>query len=181
MRKGLPFRLSDYLELVDGGGRIIRDETEETGHPQMKKLNVNFTHLRPDILYSLQSHFPLLCNQRNRKHTHERRTVMKDTIIIPMLVIITAFLSRPVTVSAADSWQEKMLFNPTPAQLETEQTRARIMIYHGLKDVQVGLAMDEQFDRIEHMMFTGTVVTNSQGEVLIDEETGETKVEDDDC
>ena len=106
---------------------------------------------------------------------------MKDTIIIPMLVIITAFLSRPVTVSAADSWQEKMLFNPTPAQLETEQTRARIMIYHGLKDVQVGLAMDEQFDRIEHMMFTGTVVTNSQNEVLIDEETGETKVENDDC
>ena len=26
MRKGLPFRLSDYLELVDGGGRIIRDD-----------------------------------------------------------------------------------------------------------------------------------------------------------
>lgn len=147
----------------------------------MKKLNVNFTHFPPDIVYSLQSHFPLLCNQRNRKQTHERRTDMKDTIIIPILVIITAFLSRPVTVSAADSWQEKMLFNPSPAQLETEQKRARIMIYHGLKDMQVTSAMDDQFDRIEHMMFTGTVVTDSRGETLIDEETGETKVEDDGC
>ena len=106
---------------------------------------------------------------------------MKDTIIIPMLVIITAFLSRPVTVSAADSWQEKMLYNPTPAQLEMEQTRSRIMIYHGLKDVQVTSAMDDQFDRIEHMMFTGTVVTDSRGDVLIDEETGEPKAEDDGC
>ena len=106
---------------------------------------------------------------------------MKDTIIIPMLVIITAFLARPVTVSAADSWQEKMLFNPTPAQLEMEQTRSRIMIYHGLKDMQVTTAMDDQFDRIEHMMFTGTMATDNQGEVLIDEETGEPKVEDDGC
>ena len=106
---------------------------------------------------------------------------MKDTIIIPMLVIITAFLSSPVTVSAADSWQEKMLFDPTPAQLETEKKRARIMIYHGLKDVQVTSAMEDQFDRIEHMMFTGTVVTDSRGETLIDEETGEATVEDDGC
>ena len=106
---------------------------------------------------------------------------MKDTIIIPMLVIITALLSRPVTVSAADSWQVKMLFDPTPTQLEMEQTRSRIMIYHGLKDVEVTSAMDDQFDRIEHMMFTGTVATDSRGEALIDEETGEPVVEDDGC
>ena len=106
---------------------------------------------------------------------------MKDTNIIPMLVIIAAMLIRPVTVSAGDSWQVKMLFDPTPAQLEMEQTRSRIMIYHGLKDVEVTSAMDGQFDRIEHMMFTGTVATDSQGKVLIDEETGEPVVEDDGC
>ena len=106
---------------------------------------------------------------------------MNDTVIIPMLVIIATILLRPATVSAADSWQVKMLIDPTPAQLEMEQSRSRIMIYHGLKDVQVTSAMDDQFDRIEHMMFTGTVVTDSQGEILIDEETGEPKVEDDDC
>ena len=147
----------------------------------MKKLNVNFAHFPPDILYRIQGRFPLLCNQRNRIQTHKRRAAMKDTIIIPTLVVIAAFLSRPVTVSAADSWQEKLLFNPTPAQLETEQKRDRIMIYHGLKDVQVTSAMEDQFDRIEHMMFTGTVVTDSRGETLIDEETGETVVEDDGC
>ena len=106
---------------------------------------------------------------------------MKDTIIVPMLVIIAAMLIRPVTASAADSWQIKMLFDPTPNQLEMEQMRSRIMIYHGLKDVEVTSAMDDQFDRIEHMMFTGTVATDSRGEALIDEETGEPVVEDDGC
>ncbi len=74
-----------------------------------------------------------------------------------------------------------MLFNPTPAQLDVEQSRDRIMIYHGLKDVQIAEVMEQQFDRIEHMMFTGTVVTDDHGEPVIDAETGEEKVEDDGC
>ena len=82
---------------------------------------------------------------------------MKDAIVITALVMLAIIIAHPA-VAAADSWQERMLFNPSPAQLEMERSRNRIMIYEGLKDVQVAEAMDSQFDRIEHMMFTGTVV-----------------------
>ena len=58
-------------------------------------LNVNIAHFPPVVVHSIPDHFPLLCNHRNRKQTHERRAVMKDTVIIPMLVITTAILSRP--------------------------------------------------------------------------------------
>jgi len=105
---------------------------------------------------------------------------MKDIIVISTLVMLAVIVTHPAAASA-DSWQDKLLFSPTPAQLEMEESRDRIMIYEGLKDVQVAEAMDSQFDRIEHMMFTGTVVTDDQGEVLIDEETGNAMVEDDGC
>jgi hypothetical protein len=83
--------------------------------------------------------------------------------------------------TAADTWQEKILFNPTPEQIEMENERQRIMIYNGLKDVQVEQAMEHQFDRVEHMMFTGTVITDSNGEVEVDPDTGKALVEDDGC
>lgn len=81
---------------------------------------------------------------------------------------------------AGDSWQEKMLFNPSASQLELEK-RGRIMIYDGLKDIQIAQAMDTQFDRIQSMMFVRTVATDSGGEILRDKETGNVVVENDGC
>jgi hypothetical protein len=104
---------------------------------------------------------------------------MKYTITISGLMIAAAMLSRPVT--AADSWQEKMLFNPSPAQLQVENERQRIMIYEGLTDMQVANAMEQQFGRVEHMMFTGTVITDDRGDAVIDPESGEPMVENDGC
>ena len=92
---------------------------------------------------------------------------------------LMVMLSAPL--QAADSWQERMLFEPTSSQLELEQNRDRVMIYHGLTDVQVARAMDQQFQRIQNMMFTGTVITDEQGEAVIDQDTGEPQVEDDGC
>ena len=106
---------------------------------------------------------------------------MKHTIITTALIALAILLSRPSSADPADSWQEKLLFNPTPAQLQVEETRHRIMIYGGFSDVQVTQAMEEQFDRIEHMMFTGTIITDSQGETIVDPDTGEARVEDDGC
>jgi hypothetical protein len=96
--------------------------------------------------------------------------------VFPAVLILG--VSGPV--EAQDSWQEKMLFTPSPSQLELEK-RGRIMIYDGLKDTQVSRAMDAQFDRIESMMFVRTVATDARGEVLRDKETDEVVVEDDGC
>ena len=106
---------------------------------------------------------------------------MKNTSILSALVFAAAALSQPAMTVAADSWQEKILFSPSPAQIEMEDSRHRIMIYHGLKDTQINQVMNQQFDRIEHMMFTGTVVTDVNGEEIFDPATGLAMVEDDGC
>ncbi|MDX1696781.1 MAG: hypothetical protein R3308_00755 [Thiohalobacterales bacterium] len=105
---------------------------------------------------------------------------MKEVIVISTLLMLAIIIAHPASASA-DSWQERMLFSPSPAQLSMERSRGRVMIYEGLKDVQVAEAMDSQFDRIEHMMFTGTVVTDDRGEVLLNKDTGQPVIEEDGC
>ena len=41
--------------------------------------------------------------------------------------------------------------------------------------------MDQQFDRMEAMMFVRTKVTDTDGEIMTDPESGEWIVEDDGC
>jgi len=62
------------------------------------------------------------------------------------------------------AWQLQLLFEPRASQQKSEQ-RGRIFIYSDLKDSVVEQAMDDQFDRIEHMMFVRTVSTSADGEV----------------
>ena len=93
------------------------------------------------------------------------------------VILLLGFL---VSAEARDNWQEQMLFNPSANQLKLEKD-GRIIIYDGLKDTQVSQAMDTQFDRVQSMMFVRTVATDSEGEIMVDEETGEEIVEDDGC
>jgi hypothetical protein len=81
---------------------------------------------------------------------------------------------------AIDQWQYNRLFNPSPADREAEK-RGTIVIYDGLTDVTVNRALDQHFDRIQNMMFTRTVITNENGEPLVDPITGDKVVEDDGC
>lgn len=78
------------------------------------------------------------------------------------------------------SWQERMPFEPNPHQLELE-ARGWVMIYRGLTDSQVEEAPGRQFERIEHMMFTGTIITDETGSAVEDGHRGEVVVEDDGC
>ena len=78
------------------------------------------------------------------------------------------------------SWQMKRLFKPTPADLKRE-TRGSVMIYDGLTDQAVTRALDEQFDRVDSMMFTRIVVTDAAGVPQRDATTGEIITEDDGC
>jgi len=109
---------------------------------------------------------------------------MKNTLthtLLP-LVQVTGIITLLCAAgpAAAGDWQEKLLLNPPDSQLNLEQ-RGRIMIYDGLTDKQIAMAMDTQFDRIESMMFVRTIVTNDEGNAMHDNETGQVIVEDDGC
>jgi hypothetical protein len=74
----------------------------------------------------------------------------------------------------------RRLLQPTEAELRQE-AEGRIYIYDGLRDIDVEGAMDEQYQRIENMMFIRQKKTDQQGEPLKDPTTGEVEVEDDGC
>ncbi len=76
--------------------------------------------------------------------------------------------------------EQRRLFEPTPAELQAERA-GRIYIYDGVRDVDVARALDEEFDRVESMMFIRTRVTDDAGEVKKDAKTGEVYVQDDGC
>jgi hypothetical protein len=86
-------------------------------------------------------------------------------------------LARPLAQApdANDGFQYNVLFNPSPAQLKAED-RGQVMIYDGLDNAVVERALDEQFGRIEHMMFVRTRQSSSD-----DDDDGEGYVEDDGC
>ena len=78
-----------------------------------------------------------------------------------------------------DTIQLKNLFVPSQSQLHRE-TKGHIYINDGLTDRLVNQAMDEQFNRIENMMFVGTIVTKEQGKPAVDDQ-GLVIAEDDGC
>ncbi len=88
----------------------------------------------------------------------------------------------PASGSAADvaAIDHRRLFHPTPTERAAE-ARGRIYIYDGLRDVDVQRALDEEFDRVENMMFIRTRKTEPDGELRRDPKTGEVEIEDDDC
>jgi hypothetical protein len=106
-------------------------------------------------------------------NTSTRKILAKDTSAIYRIftALLVGMLLAPqaMTAVAADSFQQKVLFNPTQGQLRAE-ARGRVMIYDGLDNPVVERALDEQFDRIEHMMFVRTRTTLPDGEVSYDDE-----------
>ena len=105
--------------------------------------------------------------------------------LIPALavVILTGAVTIPLPAQelaaapSADRWQIRRLMQPTPAELERE-AKGEVFIYENLKDTEVRTALDANFDRIEHMMFIGTLTTDGSGEVRRDPDTNAAVVED---
>ncbi|MCG6865373.1 MAG: hypothetical protein LJE58_08075 [Thiogranum sp.] len=104
-----------------------------------------------------------------------------------LLVALTVG-SGMAAAAAADSaaikqWQMARLLNPTQVDQKAE-AKGRVMIYDGMTDQDVARAFGEQFDRLEYMMFTRTVVTDESGQPRKDPNTGELVTEsvyDDGC
>jgi hypothetical protein len=98
------------------------------------------------------------------------------------LLVILALLVPMGAVSAADisEIEKRRLFEPTDAEIDAEAA-GRIYIYEGLSEADIDRAMDEEFERVENMMFIRVKKTDQNGEVIKDPETGEALVEDDGC
>ena len=100
-----------------------------------------------------------------------------------LIVLAMSSLFSSSTLAGDDparTWQLSLLFNPGEQQYKME-SRGRVFIYDGLRDAEVERALDEQYDRVESMMFVNTVITDEKGEPLRDKDTGEMVVENDGC
>lgn len=91
-------------------------------------------------------------------------TQLATTILLTGVLILTSTL-----VFADDNYQHNALLNPGDSLLKAE-ARGRIMIYDGIHIAMVDKAMDEQFDRIDHMMFVRTLHQSDDGGVEADDD-----------
>jgi hypothetical protein len=66
--------------------------------------------------------------------------------------------------------QKKRLFSPAKVVRKAEELRQSVFIYDGMKEGDIEKAMEEQFDRVENMMFVRTLVTNEEGEEEVEED-----------
>lgn len=88
---------------------------------------------------------------------------LNKLILASMLLVITS------SIYAAGSFQHNALFTPSNSLLLAE-SKGRIMIYDGLKSETVEVAMNEQFNRIENMMFVRTLVEQEDGDYVVEED-----------
>jgi len=87
-------------------------------------------------------------------------------------LLFGALLSAPVTAAGPDgSYQLGLLFDPSDSQLRAE-SRGRVMIYDRLDSEDVDRALETQFDRIEHMMFTRTRSEQPDGKGIVEDDDG---------
>ena len=73
---------------------------------------------------------------------------------------------------ALHDWQLRRLMQPLPHELEKERSGS-VYIYDGLTEREVEGALSAHFERIQYMMFMGTVKTDGRGEPLRDSATGQ--------
>ena len=88
--------------------------------------------------------------------------------------------STPAAAADVAQIELRRLFEPTEAELAAE-SKGRIYIYDGLRDVDIQRALDQEFERVESMMFIRSRKTDESGKVKRDPQTNEEVVEDDGC
>jgi hypothetical protein len=76
--------------------------------------------------------------------------------ILSIALVITVSLPGAASAASSSNWQVKQLNDPSPGLVQAE-ARGRVTIYDGLREQQVERAMDEQFERIDNMMFIRTL------------------------
>jgi len=107
----------------------------------------------------------------NTQHTNlTQYSIVKMTHGVKTVALITAVCSALFSMNAsAGDFQHNALFNPSQFQIKAE-TNGRVMIYDQMENTIVEAALDQQFNRIEHMMFVRTRHVNADGSVKQDED-----------
>ena len=88
--------------------------------------------------------------------------------INPVMMILGLTLSG-AALGDIEEWQTKQLFEP-PQYLLLAEAGGRVTIYDGMPIEVVDRAMEEQFDRIDNMMFTGITYTGTDGEQVVEDD-----------
>lgn len=102
------------------------------------------------------------------------------------IAICAMVLTLPINAFAEDAdtslhdWEVRRLMHPSPQELRDEKS-GKVYIYDGLTDREVDEALDSHFDRIQSMMFVGTIRTDAQGQQSVDSGTGEPMQESGGC
>ena len=110
---------------------------------------------------------------------------MKTHVLSILAILILAPVAGesasadPAAEPAYQQLEMRRLFEPTESELRNE-ARGGVYIYEGLTDRAVNRAMEEEFERVENMMFINTIRTDAQGTPLRDPDTGLIAA-DDDC
>jgi leucyl aminopeptidase (aminopeptidase T) len=108
------------------------------------------------------------------------RSPAAATLLAAVGVTATLFGSSLAAAADVSKIELRRLLDPTEAELAAE-AEGRIYIYDGLTDRDIQEAMNEEFERVENMMFIRTRKTNADGELKRNEDTGEVEVADDGC
>jgi hypothetical protein len=111
-------------------------------------------------------------------HPMPRPTV--STVLTALGVTTTLFGSCVAAAADVSTIELRRLFDPTDAELASE-AEGRIYIYDGLTDRDIQRAMNEEFERVENMMFIRTRKTDTDGALKRNKDTGVVEVEDDGC
>jgi hypothetical protein len=96
-----------------------------------------------------------------------RRTHSRSAYVTGFLLLILLHYAHSEELAGVEAWQNNILFNPNESTLERERS-GTVMIYDGISHQEIERAMQEQFNRVEAMMFVNIVHTNKDGEVLRD-------------
>jgi hypothetical protein len=97
-----------------------------------------------------------------------------------ILLSLTIATANPLLAADVREIELRRLFEPTAAERQAER-EGRIFIYEAMRERDVERAMDEEFGRVENMMFIRLQKTDEHGEVQKDPETGEVQYHDDGC
>ena len=99
-----------------------------------------------------------------------QKTIRENIIATGFSILLGLGASQPVVAGdALDQYYRNILLNPSESLLRAE-ARGRVTIYDSLDSEVVDRALDEQFSRIENMMFVGIRHTLPDGSVEADDD-----------